>query len=134
MSTQGRRDLTSTRAVFGQTELEKTEACGTSVQKALKAKVTRGHRSLLLQEETTQAGQCQCFGGIRGLAEAGGPLALMSEGQSPCQRPGPSSQALAAGCGASPVVRVQGTQPQVTGLWSVPSGPHHPGVSSDLVQ
>lgn len=60
VSTQGRRDLDW--SVFGQTELEKTKSRGTSVQKALKGKVTRGQRSLLPQEETAHARESQGLG------------------------------------------------------------------------
>lgn len=50
--------------------------------------------------------------------------------------PGPSSssQALTAGGGAGPVVRIQGTKPKVTVLWNAPLCPQHPGVGSNLVQ
>lgn len=88
-----------------------------------RAKVTRGQRSLLLQE-TSQAEN----------VHSGRGLARLSLGPQ-CWSPGPSSssQALTAGSGTGSV-SIQGTKPKVTVLCNAPLRPQHPGVGSNLVQ
>lgn len=112
-------------------KLEKTQSQGVAFKKALKAKetgpvprakVTRGQRSLLLQE-TAQAEEKSV------LWEAG-----QAQPRPPAWSPGSSSQALTAGRGTGPIVSVQGTELQVTVLRGTLLSPQHPGVGGDLVQ
>lgn len=89
------------------------------------AKVTRGQRSLLFAR-SRQPGRAGPAQGPGIIAQGSPPV--------PTARGRPCSQALAAGRGAGPIVRVQGAEPQITALRGAPLSPQHPGVGRDLVQ